>query len=286
LILRLQPEGSFNSLSSSAPTGRRLQPPSLSRPTALKYKCRPNCHHHNHCHYHYHYQLVTSTCDYHCHINMSLSLSHQPVTTTITSTCNNHCHINLSLSPSPSLSLSLSLPPSLSLSLSPSLSLSLPPSPIYHHQPDPVIYNHQPDPITWIQNNHQTMYITHQPCTPTCTIPCTSTCTIPCTSTISLMICLNHASHHAPNMCLQHLPIPQQDTKGITITSSTCNRDVSQTVCLKHVPIYPRYAPTMYLKKYTSTNMYHHPRCDSRHIPKITKTCLKHVPQYHQDATS
>jgi hypothetical protein len=41
LILRLQPEGSSNSLVLQAPTKRWIQPPILSHPTTLKYKC-PN----------------------------------------------------------------------------------------------------------------------------------------------------------------------------------------------------------------------------------------------------
>jgi hypothetical protein len=133
--------------------------------------------------------------------------------------------------------------------------------------------NHQPCTSTCI-NLHINLYHTtstnlyhtmYQPCIKTCTnhvhqpIPYhastmyhTSTCTN-ITKTCTSYMYQEYASHHAPNMCLKHIPMPQQDTKGITITSSTSNQDVPQTMCLKHVP--------------TSIN----------HVPRDT---IKHVP-YH-----
>jgi hypothetical protein len=91
-ILRLQPEGSYNSLNSLAPTRRRLQPPEFSGSnrkvatttypcpilSALKYKCRPT---------------VTIT-------------NSATATTTTTTMCLFHCLCHSVLS----LSLSLSLP--------------------------------------------------------------------------------------------------------------------------------------------------------------------------------
>jgi hypothetical protein len=68
-----------------------------------------------------------------------------------------------------------------------------------------------------------------------------------------------YASHHAPNMCLIHIPIPQQDTKRMTITSSIYNQYVPQIACTIH------------------------PRCASSHTPQacvnIHKPCTK---RYHQ----
>jgi hypothetical protein len=52
-----------------------------------------------------------------------------------------------------------------------------------------------------------------------------------------------YVSHHPPKMCLKHIPFPQQDTKGMTITSPTCNQDVPQTMCLKYVPTFINHVP-------------------------------------------
>jgi hypothetical protein len=61
-----------------------------------------------------------------------------------------------------------------------------------------------------------------------------------------------YASNHAHKMCLKHIPMPQQDTKGTTqactITSSTCNQDVPQTMCLKHVPTSINHVPRDIIK--------------------------------------
>jgi hypothetical protein len=121
---------------------------------------------------------------------------------------------------------------------------------IINHVHQPV--NHQPCTSTY---TIPTMYINHvpyhvhQPCInpyqvhQPCTISCTSTMyqTSTCTNitkTCTSYMYQEYASHHAPNMCLKHIPMPQQDTKGMTITSSTSNQDVPQTMptSINHVP--------------------------------------------------
>jgi hypothetical protein len=82
--------------------------------------------------------------------------------------------------------------------------------------------------------------------------------------TISLMICINYVIHHniSSMKFINHnqdrhntkIPIyPRCASNQCTITSSRCDQDVSQTMCLKYVP--------------TSIN----------HVPRDT---IKHVP-YH-----
>jgi hypothetical protein len=99
-----------------------------------------------------------------------------------------------------------------------------------------------------------------------------------------------YALHHAPNMCLKHIPMPQQNAKGMTITLSTCNQDMTQTMCLKYVPTTIIHVPRDTIKHvpYHSYTIYaKYPICASNNVayhhqgvPCIitTMTCIKHAP--------
>jgi hypothetical protein len=251
-IYRLQPEGSYNSLNSLAPTRRRLQPPEFSRlqpeggynhlvlriqpegssnslilqlqleggynplslphPVTLKYKCRPT---------------VTTT-----------------ITATVTIIVTQHCNCQL-------------YPTSHHLITS---NLS--------HQPiQPItVTDTQPNPLTWIiyQGHLSTRCPTspthastkHVPRSPTyhhkicvstmyqrCTKP--STCTIPSAST----------------MYQQHIPKVHQPC------TNTCTKP-----CINHAPTpVPNHASTMHQHMYQTM----HQPCTST----CTKPCINHAPQ-------
>jgi hypothetical protein len=111
-------------------------------------------------------------------------------------------------------------------------------------------------------------YHVHQPCKSTCTIPCTSNNTIPYTYTMyhvsKMCQCLKnmpqacdnitntstsymyqeYVSYNASKICLKYIPMPQQDTKGMIVTSSTSNQGVPQACSNIHKPCTKRYHQT------------------------------------------
>jgi hypothetical protein len=153
---------------------------------------------------------------------------------------------------------------STNLSLSPSLSLSL----IYHHQLDPLTCIPKPSP------NH-----VRQPCTSTINhvhqiVPYHA-------STMYHTKYINHVHqctsymyqeyslHHAPNMCLKHIPMPQQGTKGMIITSSTNNQDIPQAMFLKHFPTSINHVPRDTIK-----HVPYHSYSIQKTIFQVSKMCL------------
>jgi hypothetical protein len=278
-ILRLQPEGSYNSLNSLAPTRRRLQPPgfswlqpeggynhlvlrlqpegssnslilwlqleggynplSLPHPTTLKYKCRPTV-----------TTTITATITVTVTVTViNLSLSSVCHVTVNLSTCpTNHCLIHETRSTLIHMQL-------------------MPRSPRAYLKPYAQHHQHMPLPSMY-QDHHipsQDMCLNQ---VPTCTMyqPCINLCTSTCT--------INHVHQQL---------VPQQVHQPCT---NTCTKHVHQP-CTSTCTMYINHAPstsTTIPSYHVSSTMCHQPYAKN-HVP-CTIPCTIPISPYHANHVS
>jgi len=114
---------------------------------------------------------------------------------------------------------------------------------------------------------------------------------------ISTMKCLKKVPKHVPrsptyasNHALYHQPYTSKNVPVIHIPCTSNKWHITHDIPQPIIITMCQYIQDMH-RQCNSTNIPQstcpiHPRSDLRYMKKITRTCLKHVPQYHQYETS